>query len=55
VQHKISQNVLAVDPGLFDVSYLVSTPSPASQVFSPTTDSSAAGSKNVILSDMMCP
>jgi hypothetical protein len=54
VQHKISHIIFAADQGLFDVSYYVSTLSPASQVSFPTTLSSAAGSEDVILSYLMC-
>jgi hypothetical protein len=54
VQHEISRIIIAADQGLFDVSYPVSTPSPAFQVSFPTTPSSVAGSEDVILSDLMC-
>jgi len=55
VQHKISHNIFAANQELIDVSYPFSTLSPASQVSSPTTSSSAAGSEDIILSDLMCP
>jgi hypothetical protein len=44
VQHEISNIIFAADQGHFDVSCPVPSPSPASQVSSPTTPSSAAGS-----------
>ena len=40
-------------PGASYVSYPVTNPSPATQVFSPTTSSSTAGSEDVIPSDLM--
>jgi hypothetical protein len=53
-QHEISHIIFTANQGLLDVSYPVPTLSPASQVSSPTTPSSAAGSEDVILSEMMC-
>jgi hypothetical protein len=55
VQYEISNITIAGYQGHFDVSCSVPTPSRASQVFSPTTPSSAAGSEDVILSDLMFP
>ena len=54
MKHKISHNIFVADQGLFDVSYSVSTLTPAFQVSSPTTPSSAAGSEDVILSYLLC-
>jgi hypothetical protein len=54
VQYEISNIIIAAYQGHFDVSYPVPTPSPAFQVSSPTTPCSAAGSEDVILSDLMC-
>ena len=54
VQNEISHIIFAADQELFDVSSPVSTPSSASQVSSPTNPYSAAGSEDVILSDLMC-
>jgi len=54
VLHEISHIIIAAAQGLFDVSYRVSTPSPAFQVSFPTTPFSAAGSEDVIISDVMC-
>jgi hypothetical protein len=45
VQHEISSLIFAADQGRFDVSCPVPTPSPASQVSSPTTPSSASVSE----------
>jgi hypothetical protein len=53
VQDKISHDIFAADQRLFDVSYQVSTPSPAPQASSHTTPSSATGSGDVIMSDLM--
>ena len=53
VEHEISRIIFAADQGLFDVSYPVPTPSPSSQVSSPTRPS-VAGSKDVNMSDLMC-
>jgi hypothetical protein len=53
VQYEISNIIFAAYQGPFDVSCPF-PPSPASQVSSPTTPSSAAGSENVILRDLMC-
>jgi len=51
----MGHNIFAANQGLSDVSYPVSTPSPASQVSSPATHSSAVGSEDIILSDLMSP
>ena len=55
LRYEIRHNIFAADLWLYDVSYPVSTPSPASHVSSPTIPSSAAGSEGVILSGLMCP
>jgi len=55
MQHKINHTIFAANLGLFDISYHVSALSPASHVSSPTTPSSAAGSEDLILSDLMGP
>jgi hypothetical protein len=54
VQHEISNIIFTADQGHFDVAYPVPAPSPASQVSSPTTPSSFAGSDDIHLSDLMC-
>jgi hypothetical protein len=54
VQHEISNIIFAADQGHFNVAYPVPDPSPASQVSSPTTPSSFAGSDDIHLSDLMC-
>ena len=53
VKHEISNITFATDQSHSDVSYPVSAPSPPSQVSSPTTPSSFAGSEDVNLSDLM--
>jgi hypothetical protein len=45
VQHEISSITFAADEGHFDVSYPVPAPFTASQVSSPTTPTSVAGSE----------
>jgi hypothetical protein len=54
VQNKISCIIFAANQVLFDVPYPVSTPSPASLVFSSITPSSTPGSEDVNLTDLMC-
>jgi hypothetical protein len=54
VQYEISNFIIAAYQGHFDVSCPVPTPSPASQVSSPTSPSSADSSEDVTLSDLMC-
>ena len=51
-QHTISHIMFAANQGHFDVSYPVSVPSKASQVASPTTSPSAAGSEDIIMSEL---
>jgi hypothetical protein len=53
VQHEVGNIIFADDQRLFDVSYPVPNSSPASQVSSPTTPSSAGGSEDVNLRDLM--
>jgi hypothetical protein len=54
VLHEISNRMFAADQGLFHVLHPVSTPAPESQISSPTTPSSLAGSVDVNFSDLMC-
>jgi len=54
VKHEICNIIFAADQGHFDAAYPVPVSSPASQVSSPTTPSSFAGSDDIRLSDLMC-